>query len=106
MNVTPGQARNLSASGPGPRKHRHEDKLETSGQSRNKRIIHNRKRRRKRPPESGGRWEETVTAPTNPRATNLHTALVRRGRLASATRPQRRGRDSTRQLIRATVELI
>ncbi|KAK7079253.1 hypothetical protein SK128_003640 [Halocaridina rubra] len=39
-----------------------------------RKVIRIRKdRRRKRVPECGGRWEEAVAAPTNPRATDLHT---------------------------------
>ncbi|KAK7076388.1 hypothetical protein SK128_025240 [Halocaridina rubra] len=50
-------------------------------------------RRRKRVPEYGGRWEVAVIAPTNPQVTNLHTDLVRRGRLVSVTRQRQCGKD-------------
>ncbi|KAK7051434.1 hypothetical protein SK128_017895, partial [Halocaridina rubra] len=59
---------------------------------------------RKRVPESGGRWEEVVAAPTNPRATNLHIVPLRRGRLASVKWPRQKGWDATHQLIKAAME--
>ncbi|KAK7075649.1 hypothetical protein SK128_012204, partial [Halocaridina rubra] len=52
---------------------------------------------------SGGGWKE-VAAPTNPRATNLHTVPVRRDRLTNVTQPRQMGNDAIRQLIRAVME--
>ncbi|KAK7078141.1 hypothetical protein SK128_025561 [Halocaridina rubra] len=75
------------------------------GKWRCKQVIRIRKdRRKKRVPESGGRWEEAIAPPTDPRATNLYTVPVRRARLVSVTWPWQWGRDATRHLIRAAME--
>ncbi|KAK7068874.1 hypothetical protein SK128_027882 [Halocaridina rubra] len=69
-------------------------------------VIRIRKdRRRKRVPEPRGGWEEAVATPTNQQAPNLYTLLVRRGRLASVTRPRLWSRNATCQPIREAMEV-